>query len=406
MKNRRLVLTFGLLTGLFAAGYGVMFTLLDDFREEYGVSKFALGLVVSSGFFASFAAQVFFAPLADRGQARRLVNVGMVLNIVGLLGMAFGHTVVLLLLGRVVMGIGAGIAVPAIRRIVILADPDNLGSNIGHLLAADVGGFAAGPAVSALLVGSLGIPAPFLVIAAATVVCFPVIAGARVDETSVEDQHEARFAFDLLRSRTYVGALCFGAAVFLMIGTFDSLWVLVLDDLKTADWIANIGITLFALPLVFLGSKGGRLAQRVGPFRIGTVGILAGAAFMFSYGQWTTGGLMFAVSMLHALSDGMTVSSSGVAVGMVVPQERMAGAQGLLGGAQTLVGGLSAVMAGWLYQEYGRGMAYGVCALLMTVLVGVGIVFVGREWTGRPAAAVLPRAPAARELARDPSPFR
>ena len=405
MKSRRLVLTFGLMTGLFAAGYGVMFTLLDDFRDEYGVSKFALGLVVSSGFFASFAAQVFFAPLADRGHARRLVNVGMVLNIVGLLGMAFGHTVLLLLLGRIVMGIGAGIAVPAIRRIVILADPDNLGSNIGHLLAADVGGFAAGPAISALLVGTLGIPAPFIVIAVATVLCFPVIAGAHVDETSVEDQHEARFAFDLLRSRPYVGALCFGAAVFLMVGTFDSLWVLVLDDLQTADWIANVGITLFALPLIFLGSKGGRLAQRVGPFRIGAFGILVGAAFMFSYGQWTTGGLMFAASILHALNDGLTVSSSGVAVGMVVPQERMAGAQGLLGGAQTLVGGLSAVMAGWLYQEYGRGTAYGVCALLMAVLVGVGIACVGREWAGRPAPDGESGAITTPALAPDPSPF-
>jgi len=405
VKNQRLVLTFGLLTGLFAAGYGVMFTLLDDFRDEYGVSKFALGLVVSSGFFASFAAQVFFAPLADRGHARRLVNIGMVLNIVGLLGMAFGKTVLLLLLGRIVMGIGAGIAVPAIRRIVILADPDNLGSNIGHLLAADVGGFAAGPAISALLVGTLGIPAPFIVIAVATVLCFPVIAGARVDETSVEDQHEARFAFDLLRSRPYVGALCFGAAVFLMVGTFDSLWVLVLDDLRTADWIANVGITLFALPLIFLGSKGGRLAQRVGPFRIGALGILIGAAFMFSYGQWTTGGLMFAASIVHALNDGLTVSSSGVAVGMVVPQERMAGAQGLLGGAQTLVGGLSAVMAGWLYQEHGRSVAYGVCALLMAILVVAGIACVGREWAGRPAPDDESGTVAAPELAPDPSPF-
>ncbi|MCU1367064.1 MAG: putative major facilitator superfamily transporter, partial [Ilumatobacteraceae bacterium] len=259
MYNRRLVLTFGLLTGLFAAGYGVMFTLLDDFRDRYGISESSLGMVVAVGFFAAFAAQVFFAPLADRGYARRLVNVGMVFNVGGLLMMAFGKTLVVLLLGRLVMGIGAGIAVPAIRRIVILADPENLGSNIGRLLAADVGGFAIGPAISAVLVGPVGIAAPFLVIAAATLACFPVVARARVDETSAEDQPTARFAFDLLRSRTYLGALLFGSAVFLMVGTFDALWTLVLDDLRTADWIANLGITLFALPLIFLGSIGGRL---------------------------------------------------------------------------------------------------------------------------------------------------
>ena len=384
MYNRRLVFTFGLLTGLFAAGYGVMFTLLDDFRDQYGISESNLGMIVAIGFFSAFLAQVFFAPLADRGHARRLVNVGMAFNLGGLLMMAFGKTFVLLLIGRLVMGIGTGIAVPAIRRIVILADPDNLGSNIGRLLAADVSGFALGPAISAVLVGPFGIAAPFLVICAATIACFPVMSRMHVDEAADSDKPQARFAFDLLRSRTYVGALCFGSAVFLMVGTFDALWVLVLDDLKTAEWIANLGITLFALPLIFLGSIGGRLAQRVGPFRIGTVGLLLGSGFMFAYGRLPTGVAMFAVSMIHALSDGVSVASSGVAVGIVTPKERMAGAQGLLGGAQTLVGGIAALIAGQLYQNHGRATAYTVCSVAMITLVVVGIACVGKAWGARP----------------------
>jgi len=385
VHSRRIVFTFGLLTGLFASGYGVMFTLLDDFRDKYHIAESSLGLVVAVGFFASFVTQVFFAPLADRGHARRLVYIGMLLNVVGLLAMAVGHRVEWLLLGRLVMGFGAGIAVPAIRRIVILADPENLGQNIGRLLAADVAGFAVGPAISAVLVGPLGIPAPFIVIAAATIGCLPVIARVDVNETSVEDQPDARFAFDLLRSRAYVGAICFGAAVFLMVGTFDALWVLVLDDLKTSTWIANLGITLFALPLIFLGPKGGRFAQRVGPFRLGTVGLLLGAGFMFSYGHWPSGAAMFAASMFHALNDGFTVSSSGVAVALVSPKERQAGAQGLFGGVQTLVGGLAALLAGRLYQDYGRATAYTTCAVMMVALVVIGLSCVGPSWSARPA---------------------
>ncbi len=278
-----MILSFGVLAGLFAAGYGVMFTLLDDFRDRYGISDAALGAIVAIGFFASFAAQVLFAPLADRGHARRLVYVGMLLNIVGLLVVAFSHVALLIAAGRLVMGLGAGMAIPAIRRIVILADPEHLGHNVGLLLAADVAGFAVGPAISAVLVDPFGIRAPFLVIVAATIVCLPLIARVRVDEgRATGEAEQARFAFDLLRIRPYVGALCFGAAVFVMIGTFDSLWVLVLDDLHTADWIANVGITLFALPLIVLGSPGGRLSQRVGPFRVATWGLLLGATFMFA----------------------------------------------------------------------------------------------------------------------------
>ena len=93
---------------------------------------------------------------------------------------------------------------------------------------------------------------------------------------------------------------------------------------------------------------------------------------MFTYGLLPTGLAMFAVAMVHALSDGSTVSASGVAVGMVAPDERQAGAQGMLGGAQTLVGGISALLAGELYEHYGRATAYAVCAVAMVVLVGVG----------------------------------
>jgi MFS family permease len=351
---------------------------------------------VAVGFFASFAAQVLFAPLADRGHARQLVFVGMILNIVGLATMAAGRVVAVLLVARIVMGLGAGVAQPAIRRIIILADPDNLGSNIGRLLAADVAGFAMGPAISAVLVGPFGIPTPFIVIAVATAVCVPIITRVRVDETAVEEQPQARFAFDLLRNRAYVGALCLGAAVFLMVGTFDALWVLVLDDLRTAAWIANLGITLFALPLIVLGSIGGRMAQRLGPFRVGTVGLLIGAGFMFAYGQLGSGGAMFAVAMFHSVSDGLTVSSSGVAVGLVAPQDRQAGAQGLLGGTQTLVGGIAALVAGDLYQHHGRATAYTVCAVSMGVLVVVGVACAGRTWSARPAddSAPVPLSPA------------
>jgi MFS family permease len=371
--RRRMILSFCVLDGLFATGYGVMFTLLDDFRDRYGISDASLGAIVAIGFFASFAAQVLFAPLADRGHARRLVYLGMLANIAGVLAMGFGRDALVIGAGRLVMGLGAGTAIPAIRRIVILADPDNLGHNVGMLLAADVAGFAIGPALSAVLVGPFGIAAPFLVIVGATIACLPLIARVRVDEAQAVGQGEgARFAFDLLRIRPYVGALCFGAAVFVMVGTFDSLWVLVLDDLHTADWIANVGITLFALPLIVLGSPGGRLAQRAGPFRVGTWGLLLGALFMFAYGQMPTGGAMFAVAMIHSLSDGLTISASGVAVGMVAPVDRQAGAQGLLGGTQTLMGGIAAIIAGQLYAGVGRGAAYGVCAALMVVLVVVG----------------------------------
>ena len=253
--------------------------MLDDIRDEYGVSESALGAVIGIGFFAGFLAQVLIAPLADRGHARALVLAGMAVNVAGLLLLAGPARSCRCSIGRFVMGIGVGMAVPAVRRIVILADPDRIGHNLGRLLAVDVGGFAAGPAVAALLVGPFGIPVPFLVIAGATVAALPFVIRSSRQVVDAEDAPEAsqRLAFDLLRLRPYLGALLMGCAVWVMIGSFDALWSVALDDLDTAEWISNLGITLFALPLVVLGAVGGRLAQRVGPFRVGAVGLLLGA---------------------------------------------------------------------------------------------------------------------------------
>jgi len=381
---RPLVLMCGLVGASLAAGYGVLFAMLDDFRDEYGISESELGAVIGVGFFAGFVAQVTLAPLADKGHARRLVLIGMMLNVVGLIMIALGTAIVPLLAGRLVAGIGIGMAVPALRRIVILADPANLGHNLGTLLAADVAGFAAGPAVAALLAGPIGIAAPFLVIAAATLAAYPFVARTHVVETS--EPTTQRFAFDLLRLRPYAGAVVLGCAVFLMIGSFDALWSVALDDLDTNEWIANLGITIFALPLVILGAVGGRLAQRIGPFRVGTVGLVLGACFMLLYGLVPSGMAMFSVAMVHSVADGLTVSSTGVAVGLVVPPDRQAGAQGMLGGLQTLTAGAVAIVAGVIYDHAGRTAAYTVSASMMITFVVVGAVLARHAWWLRGAA--------------------
>jgi predicted MFS family arabinose efflux permease len=360
---------YAALMACLGAGYGVLFTMLDDYRDEYGISESALGAVIGIGFFAGFLSQLVIAPLADRGHARQLVFGGMALNVTGLVLMAFSTSFLPLLAGRFVMGVGVGMAVPAIRRIVILAEPERLGNNLGRLIAADVGGFAAGPAVSALLVDPFGIPTPFLVIAGATLLVVPWVARTTVaEETAPVSQ---RFAVDLLRIRPFAGAVVLGSAVWLMIGAFDALWAVVLDDLDTAVWISNLGITLFALPLILLGAAGGRLSQRVGPFRVATVGLLL-------------------VAMFHAVSDGITVSSTGVAAGLVVPPERQAGGQGVLGACATLTAGLTALLTGIIYEHAGRTAAYATAAGLMVTFVAIGVTLARAAWCLRGAPAAPP----------------
>jgi hypothetical protein len=86
---------------------------------------------------------------------------------------------------------------------------------------------------------------------------------------------------------------------------------------------------------------------------------------------------MLAIGIIHGISDGLTVSSTGVAVGMSAPAERQAGAQGMLGAAETLTGGITSVMAGALYTWGGRSLAYSVCAGVMVVMAVTAYVLAG-----------------------------
>ena len=78
-----MVWAFSVLSACLSAGYGVLFTLVGDYREVYGISELAIGWIIGVGFIVAFVAQVVIAPLGDRGHARTLVLAGVAVNAVG-----------------------------------------------------------------------------------------------------------------------------------------------------------------------------------------------------------------------------------------------------------------------------------------------------------------------------------
>jgi MFS family permease len=374
--------------GVLASGYGVMFTMLDDWRAEFGIQETGLSMIIAVGFFTSFIAQLTIAPYADRGHARKLMTVGMAANAAGALIMAFGSSLPLFLLGRFVMGVGAGIAIPAIKRIVIVSDPENMGGNLGRGVSIEVGGFAIGPVIAALTVDSINLAAPFILIAALITVAGFIISRLNISETAVEDRTEERFAIDLLKNRAVLGSILVGIALYVMIGVYDSLWVIMMDDLKAPHWVGNAGVALFGLPWIFFGALGGRIAQKHGPLRVSAFGLALGSLYMTSYGFMTMPYLMLGVGLTQSMLDSLTVTGIGVAVAQATPPERQAGASGLLGGMQTLMGGLAAMSAGTMYEHFGQKFAFTATGVAMAILVSVGCFLVGKKWLRKPVPAV------------------
>ena len=358
-------------TALGGMGYGVMFTVLDDFRDKYGITEAQLGIIVGVGFITGFLSQILFAPLADKGHAKKLVMTGIAIEIVGTLFMAFGQVFLPLIIGRLLAGFGVGISEPALRRILILSDPERMGQNLGLIVSASVAGFTAGPIVSALTADTLGIAAPFLLVAVLLVVVAFGLFNLQFQEANIEDAPTQRLAFDMLRIRPLAGAIVIGLALFAMIGTFDAVWSVMMDDMKAPTWVANVGISLFAFPMIFLAPRGGRLTQKFGPFKASMMGLSIGAICLVMYGTLWSPYPMLAIGIIHGIVDGLTVTGGSAAVALVAPRERLASAQGLFGGLQTLMGGIAAVLAGTAYGIIGRA-TFIWCAVAMLLFIAIG----------------------------------
>jgi MFS family permease len=358
-------------TALGGMGYGVMFTVLDDFRDKYGITEAQLGIIVGVGFITGFLSQILFAPLADKGHAKKLVMAGITIEIIGTLFMAFGQAFLPLIIGRLLTGFGVGISEPALRRILILSDPERMGQNLGLIVSASVAGFTAGPIVSALTADTLGIAAPFLIVAVLLVVVAYGLFNLQFKEANIEDAPTQRLAFDMLRIRPLAGAIVIGLALYAMIGTFDAVWSVMMDDMKAPTWVANLGISLFALPMIFLAPRGGRLTQKVGPFKASMAGLSIGAVCLVMYGTLWSPYPMLAVGIIHGIVDGLTITGGSAAVALVAPRERLASAQGLYGGLQTLTGGIAAVLAGTAYGIIGRA-TFIWCAAAMLLFIAIG----------------------------------
>ena len=158
----------------------------------------------------------------------------------------------------------------------------------------------------------------------------------------------------------------------MLIGTFDALWSLMMKDMNAPSWVANVGISLFAMPMLFLGPIGGRFTQNVGPFKASIGGLTAGAFILTMYGVLPSPYPMLVFGVMHGIIDGLTVTGGSSAIAMIVPKTRIASAQGMQGATQTVIGGVASVVAGAAYGAYGRTTTFVSAAVIMIVCIATG----------------------------------
>jgi MFS family permease len=348
-------------------GYGSVYTLLADLRDEFGFSGTQLGLIVAAGFFAGFGAQLGLARLADRGHVALLVRGGAFAATGAMVGAAIGGTFWVFLVARVLLGLGSGAASPAIRRIVIVRDPEQVGHNLGRLSSFELAGFVLGPLIAAAAAEAMGIHAPFVLLALLFAGVF--VLTLRLDLGAGRAEKHDRVLRQLVKSRAIVSTLVVCVGFYVTIGMFEAVWALLLRDQGAETWLIGLTLSLFTVPMIFLAPIGGRTAQRRGPLRVVTVSLSVAAVCTFSYGVLPSLWMLLAVSVLHACADSFTMPGNQVSIAISSPPAHLSSAQGLLGATGLATAGVTGLLAGAAYEASGRLVVCTTTAVVMVVSV-------------------------------------
>jgi len=359
-------------TAVLTMGYGSVFTLLAEFRNEFGFSESQLGLIASAGFFAGFAAQVGLAQLADRGRTSQMIKFGVALAAVGMLGMVVADELWMFVASRVVFGLSTGAVAPAMRRLLITRDPEAVGTTLGRLTAFDITGFVLGPALAAVMVELGGIRLPFIVLVVANLVLLAWV--GRLDLTTPPGDGVKRATLPLLRIPRIQAAMFAGVAFFLTLAYFEATWALLLDDNGAETWLIGVSLSLFTIPMIVLAPTGGRMAQERGHAAVVGWSITVAAICTLAYGWVDVLWLLLAVSLIHALADAFTMPANQVAVASATPPEQLAAGQGLFSAAGTLVSGLVAYGAGALYEAEGPKLLFTSASVAMIVFLALSLL--------------------------------
>ena len=370
------LLSYYLAQGFCMGSLASIVALLGDLRDEFGLSETQLGLIVGSGFFTAFVTQITLARVADLGHALMMVRIGLAAAAASMVGFAASSGYWTLLGSRAILGIAIGMAQPAIRRTVILADPAHTGRNLGRLGVVEVVWFSLTPAAAAVVADTFNLDLPFYLLAAVAVATVLMMRRVDLDESAVATQ--TTNSLRLLSDRVVAGTLLLVTSQFLMIGAWEAVWAVSLVDLGAATWQIGVSITLFAMPLAVVAPLAGSWAQRTGGLRLCVSGLFISAAVAVLLGVFDSLWSLVAVLMVMGIGAGAGYTAGLYTYSQTVTHDRQASSQGLMGASEVLLGGVGSVLGAWLYDVADRVLVWSVIPALMAVaLVG------GLWWRGR-----------------------
>ena len=357
------------------AGVSSVFALLAELEMRYDLSTTSLGWIAASAFIASLVAQLWLSRYADRGHAALLLRTGVLASAVGLLWFAAATEVWQFVSARALLGAGVGMIIPPARRAIIVGSEGAAGERLGTFYAAYLAGFVLGPPVAGALTVLGDVRLPFLLFGIATLLTMASLSNLQIVESDPaaadHDPDQRKVIRRLITDRRVVAALLVVVSFRYSIGVFEPLWAVHLTDLGAGTLAVTLSLTGFALPMLLVAKRAGRVSDRVGARRASLLAAFATVPLMATYGYTPFLYVIFIVAVGHGLMEAILSPGSQAAIAEVASDRDTASAQGLAEAGGSAAAAIGALSAPTVFDRLGAGPAWlsaaGIMALLLTL---------------------------------------
>jgi multidrug resistance protein len=135
-------------------GFGILIPILPSFSvKELNIDEAAIGIAIAIYSFVQFLFNPILGKLSDKYGRKPVIVVCLFLNAIGYIVFSFTHSYILLLVSRVIAGIGGSSIGVAQAYIADITTRENRSKGMGLIGAAFGLGFVFGPLIGGLLAG-------------------------------------------------------------------------------------------------------------------------------------------------------------------------------------------------------------------------------------------------------------
>ncbi|HEY1951395.1 MAG TPA: MFS transporter [Gemmatimonadaceae bacterium] len=357
-------------------GLAMIIPLLPFYATKLGASATIVGVLIAAFSIAQLASAPLWGKFSDRYGRRPALLAGLLISAVAYIIFAYASTLWLLMLSRVVQGLGGGTIGVVQAYVADASDPNDRAKSLGWLSAATSLGAVVGPAIGSVLI-HWGRHAPGIA-SAIFCVLVSVFAGVYLRESreaSVTAEHEVvpqtgggaiwsvlSHPREPAQRLIWIYAIAIGA----FYGTAPTLPLILANRLPVTE--ANVGFFV-----MYLGGMGvfvragilGRMIEWLGEARLTRLGLVllsVGLALIAAVHSFST--LLVALTLMP-LGTAFVFPCVTAMLSRVVPKKH----RGLYMGVQHTFGGVSRVVfplaAGVAMDHLGLGFPFVVAGVLV-----------------------------------------